>query len=390
MPISAIAPQPFDRLRANGFNQRSPKKILLINTRRIGDVLLTTPLIRSLRRAWPEAVIDVLVFASTAGILASNPDIDQVITVAERPDWRGHLRLLRRIWRRYDLALSTLTGDRPTLYAWAAAKHSAGLVEEGSKHDWKRRLLSQSAPFDNVHTHTVLMNLKLADLLGIPRCHELVSAWSEQDAQSVAAMLPFDPMQTEYAVLHTYPMFAYKTWHRAGWIELARWLAARGLRVVLVGGKQPDEMAYVDALLPQLPPDTINTTGRLSLGAVAYLLSRAQVYVGTDTSVTHIAAGLGVPTVALYGPSNPVKWGPWPKGYERDTNPYRMRGSQTVNNVTLLQGSGDCVPCMQEGCERHVNSLSACLQQMPADLVIAAVEQQLLTKAGGIDTAVPG
>ena len=369
---------------------QAPARILLINTRRIGDVLLTTLLIRSLRRAWPEAVIDVLVFESTAGILASNPDIDQVLTVAERPDWRSHLRLLRSIWRRYDLALSTLTGDRPTLYAWAAAKHSVGLVEEGNKHNWKRRMLSQTVPFDNINTHTVLMNLKLADCVGISRCHELVSAWSVQDAQSVAAMLPFDPTQTTYAVLHTYPMFAYKTWHQAGWVALAHWLAARGLRVVLVGGKQPDELAYVDALLPQLPQDTINATGRLSLGAVACLLSGAQVYVGTDTSVTHIAAGLGVPTVALYGPSNPVKWGPWPKGYDQDTNPYHMRGSQTVNNVTLLQGGGDCVPCMQEGCERHVNSLSACLQQMPSDIVIAAVEQFLSQKACTISPAVKG
>lgn len=359
---------------------QSCSRILLVNTRRIGDVLLSTPLIRSLRRAWPEAKIDVLVFESTAGILASNPDIDQILTVAERPDWRTHLRMLRSMWRRYDLALSTLSSDRPTLYAWAAGKHSVGLVDEGGKHEWKRRLLSQSAQTDHLNIHTVLMYLQLADLIGIPRCHEIVAAWSERDEQSIADILPFDPAQTVYAVLHTYPMFAYKTWHRTGWTELAHWLAARGLRLVLVGGNRSDEMAYVDALLPGLPDGTINATGRLGLGAVACLLSQARVYVGTDTSVTHMAAGLGVPTVALYGPSNPVKWGPWPKGYEQDENPYHMHGSQSVNNVTLLQGEGDCVPCMEEGCEHRLESLSACLQELPAARVIAAVEQMLLTR----------
>ena len=75
---------------------KNTSRILVINTRRIGDVLLATPLIRSLRRALPQAKIDVLVFESTAGVLSANPDIDQILVVAERPDWRSHLRLLRQ------------------------------------------------------------------------------------------------------------------------------------------------------------------------------------------------------------------------------------------------------------------------------------------------------
>ncbi|MFI4923362.1 MAG: glycosyltransferase family 9 protein, partial [Burkholderiales bacterium] len=66
-----------------------PEKILVIATLRIGDVLLTTPLIRSLRRARPHAQIDALVFAGTEGIIAANPDLRSVITIAERPGlWR--------------------------------------------------------------------------------------------------------------------------------------------------------------------------------------------------------------------------------------------------------------------------------------------------------------
>jgi heptosyltransferase-3 len=70
-----------------------------------------------------------------------------------------------------------------------------------------------------------------------------------------------------------------------------------------------------------------------------------------------------------------VKWGPWPKGYGEDRNPYKMRGTQRVNNVVLLQGEGDCVPCMEEGCERHNGSLSACLQNLPAARVIDALRE---------------
>ena len=104
-------------------------RILVVALRRLGDVLLTTPLIRSLKRAWPDAAIDVLVFAGTEGILAGNPDIASVITMAERPAAGESLALMRRLWRRYDLALSTQSGDRPTLFAWGSGRRSVGFVD---------------------------------------------------------------------------------------------------------------------------------------------------------------------------------------------------------------------------------------------------------------------
>jgi heptosyltransferase-3 len=356
---------------------KSPSRILVINTRRIGDALLATPLIRSLHLAWPEAKIDVLVFEATAGILKSNPDVDQVITVAERPKLSSHLGLLWQLWRHYDIAISTLPADRPTLYAWAAGKHSVGLVEAGHKHNWKRRLLSQSVQFDNINTHTVLMNLKLAELLGVPRCHEVVAAWKEEDKVAVRKALPFDPEVQAYAVLHVYPMFAYKAWRREAWADLANWLTGQGMRVVLTGGKSAEEVAYVRGLIGLLPSDTVDVAGKLSLAGVTYLLSKADAYVGPDTVVTHLAAASGTPTVALFGPSNPVKWGPWPKGYDENRNPYELRGTQHVNNVALLQGNDDCVPCMEEGCDRNIASESACLQNLPAARVITALRELL-------------
>ncbi len=355
----------------------APRRILLIATRRIGDVLLATPLIRSLRRAWPDARLDVLVFDGTQGILANNPDIDRIITVPERPRQGKHLSLLAKLWRRYDLALSALPGDRPTLYAWLAGKRRVGLLVPAANQAWKRRLLDAWTPFDNDTTHTVRMYLALADLLGIERHNEVVLAWSAAQADRVAMLLR---SVGPYAVLHVYPKFAYKTWHRSGWAELARWLENRGTRTVLTGSSAPDELAYVADLLPDLPAGTINLAGRLDFGEVACLLAGARIYVGPDTAVTHIAAAAGVPTVALFGPSNPVKWGPWPQGFAGSGNPYSLKGTQRAGNVVLMQGEGECVPCFQEGCHRHVNSLSDCLQQLSPDRVIAAAHELLEEK----------
>ena len=109
--------------------RRRRPRILVVALRRLGDVLLTTPLIRSLRRAWPDATIDVLVFADTAGILAGNPDIDRVIAMPARPTAAESLALARRLWSRYDLAVSTQAGDRPTFFAWIAGRKSVAPVE---------------------------------------------------------------------------------------------------------------------------------------------------------------------------------------------------------------------------------------------------------------------
>lgn len=358
-------------------NMKIPRRILVVATLRIGDVLLTTPLIRSLRRVWPHANISVLVFAGTEGILQNNPDIDGIVTVSRRPTFFEHLHLLWQLWRSFDLAISTMTNDRATLYARIGGKHAVGALDAGAKHQWKRNLLSQYSETEIVNTHTVLNYLRLADLLGIQRCQEVVMGWKAENIESVRSMIPFDVEVEPYVVLHAFPMYIYKAWRQDAWIELASWLKQNGMRIVLTGGNDLAEMASVKALQKLMPADTVNVAGEFGFSEVAYLLSKARAYVGPDTVVTHLAAAVGTPTVALFGPSNPVKWGPWPKEYAEERDPYHMKGTQRVNNVVLLQGEGDCVPCMEEGCDHHKGSLSICLQKLPTRRVIDALSELL-------------
>lgn len=348
-----------------------PRSVLVVVTRRIGDVLLATPLIRSVKHAWPDCALDVLVFTGTKGIIAANPDVRHVLTIAERPGLLQHLDFAAQLLRRYDVALSAVPGDRPTLYAFLAGRWRAGLLLPTRKEAWKRHLLHRWVPFDEQNTHTVLMHLALAEAIGIPRVCEVAVSWTPEDSRQVDALLGG---QGALAVLHTYPKFNYKMWHRAGWIDVAKWLAARGHRVVLTGSADPAELAYVADLARDMPAGTLNAAGRLSLGGAGCLLARSAVYVGPDTALTHMAAALGVPTVAFYGPTDPVKWGPWPRDYDGSGNPWRRLGSQSVGRVQLIQGDAPCAPCHKEGCDRHVASFSDCLQQLPATKVIAAME----------------
>ena len=354
---------------------KPPHTVLVVVTRRIGDVLLATPLIRSLKRAWPAAAIDVLVFAGTQGVLAANPDVRDVLIIAERPRMGEHFALARKIRRRYDVALSLVPSDRPTVYAWLAGRWCAGLVVDELKHRWKAWLLNRAVPFDNKDTHTVLMHLALADAVGVESDYEVIASSNASDGAELARHLPF-ALSEPFVVLHPYPKFNYKMWRHAAWAELARQLQARGLRVVLTGGSDAAELTYVGAIARELP-GVVNLAGKLTLSQTAGLLQSARAYVGPDTAVTHMAAALGIPVVSLYGPTNPVKWGPWPHGYARPANPWQRLGTQRVNNVTLMQGTVACVPCFNEGCDRHIESYSDCLQQLPVSRVAAALAEAI-------------
>jgi heptosyltransferase-3 len=356
-----------------------PQRVLVVVTRRIGDVLLATPVLRSLKAAWPHSSIDVLVFAGTQGFLMGNADVQRVLTVPERPGLIEHVHFLKGIARRYDLALSLVPGDRPTLYAWIAGRRRAGLLVADRKSRWKRRLLDAWVPFDDTDTHTVRMHLALLDVLGVPGVAKVVASWTPEDEKVAASLLaPF--AGARYAVLHPHPKFRYKMWTEQGWIAVGRWLVERGWRVVLTGGPEAEERAYV-ARIAQAIPGALDLAGRLTLAGVSVVVARAAIYVGPDTAVTHAAAALGVPTVALFGPSNPVKWGPWPAEHAADANAWLRTGTQANRNVRLIQGAGPCVPCGNEGCERHVASSSDCLTGLPAERVIAGIRDLLGAQA---------
>jgi heptosyltransferase-3 len=365
-------------MKKREFPPKEPKNILVIATRRIGDVLLATPVLRSLRHSYQDAKLDVVVFKGTESCITANKDIDRIITITEGATFREQVKTICKLFRRYDLAISTLSGDRPIFYSWIAGKSSIGLVENGYKHLWKRVLLDDYKLFDNYGTHTVGMNLSLLKLLDVRQIPEVIISWAESDEINVRQILPFDMEKELYSVIHVYPMFCYKMWNHEGWLDLIRWLHSNGLRTVLTGSNSSEELEYISFLSQSSPYDIINVAGALNLGEVGYLLSKASVYVGLDTSVTHMAAALGIPTIALYGPTNPVKWGPMPRNVSfSGESPYVRKGSQMVKNVFLLQGKGDCVPCHEEGCNRNTKSFSKCLQDIPAADVIQALKTMM-------------
>lgn len=349
------------------FNQ-PPSRILVVTMRYLGDTLLVTPLLNSLKKAYPEASCDVLLYKNTAAMLAGNPSVSNLITTVTKPGWQEHIKLCKSIFRRYDLAISTQTGDRPTLYTFLAAPVRIGFVPQKSQTGWfKRYLFTRWLEFDTEKTHTVLELLKFCQLLEIAPDYQLTPPQVVNEDFKVSDFFSSD----NYVVLHPMPQWRYKQWTPEGWAAIADYCQQQGLKIVISGSPAFAELDYIAKL--QLPEDTVNLAGKLSLAQLAQVIKGAKLFIGCDTGTTHLAAATGVATVALFGPSDPVKWTPWPVDYHGDEPPFVTHGSQHVNNVYLIQGQKDCVPCYFEGCERHRESYSACLDAITPEQVQAVI-----------------
>jgi heptosyltransferase-3 len=347
-------------------------RILVITLRRLGDVLLTTPLIRTLRRGFPQARLEVLVFAGSERILSGNPDIDGVVTLRIGAGFGESFALIRRLWRRYDLVVSTQAGDRPTFFAWAAGRRRVGLIPtQGDGTWWKRLLLHEPVPAKAVE-HRVEQLLRLSDSLGLaPQVDQVPPQATPADA--VAPPRP-------YAVIHINPMYRYKRWTADGWRGLAQALIARGLAVVATQGRDADEAVYADEVWNAADPAVVRERGKLDFGGLAALLRDAAVYVGPDTSITHLAAACGCPTIGLYGPTSPRLIGPWPIG--GTTPPWQSAGTiQQRGNVWVVQNPLPCLPCERLGCAGHLDSHAQCLDELGVAQVMRAVDAALARNA---------
>ncbi len=352
--------------------------ILVVATRQIGDVLLTTPLVRAARTRWPRARIEVLGFTGTLGMLAGNADVDGTIELPARLGWRGALSAIRRLWRRYDLALITDGGDRAHALGWIAGRRRSGIVPpRESSTRWKQFLLHHAilAAGDRGTVHTVAEK------------HALLAPWlGAADTVPPVTVPQSEPLPPDLntavlpgaVVVHAPSMWAYKQWPTAHYAEVVRTLLAQGRQVVLTGSNSPRDQDCIAPLRALgSAPALLDTSGRLGFRQIVTLLQRAALYVGPDTSVSHLAAASGVPVVAVFGPSNPMRWAPWPARSAQPVAWTRSAGRQEVGNVTLLQSDLPCVPCGRAGCEDHRDSRADCLPAIIPARVLAEAARVL-------------
>jgi heptosyltransferase-3 len=366
------------------------RRILVVVPAQLGDVLLCTPLIRAARARWPEARIDVLGFAGTLAMLAGNPDVAERIEIDKSRGIGGQLRQALTLWRRYDLALVTRTTDRAHLYGWVAARVRSGVVlDHGPGHRWKRWAL-QHRVTPRAEVHQVLEKLAL------------IAPWQPQPG--VLSVVPPTPepvpeallqqLRPSFVVVHAPSMWRYKQWPVAHFRAVVQALLAEGVQVVLSGSGSANDQAIVAAVRDVgRAPELLDFSGRLSLAQWTGVLAHARAYLGPDTSVTHLAAALGVPIVSIYGPTPPEQFGPWPRAHAA-VPPWQHRAQrQEVQRIVLLQGDDlpgrRCVPCGAMGCEGRHDSVSQCLTTITPERVLDELHA-LMDSRQSVEQITPG
>lgn len=295
------------------------ERILIIRLDLIGDVLFSVPAIRNTRRRFPEARLDVLVAPNTAPLLAECPYVNHVYTldahaVTHLPGifspgaWRqvwATLRALRA--QRYDLCLSLYGVPAATVSLLSGAPHRAGFADEAPPGALTLLAAGSRLPQDR---HEVHCALAVAVAAGVAATPDGMETWVNDSDRAWAQAALAAPAGAQWVACGHGSRNGYaKRWPRRHWIAFINRLQQAGYRAVLVGG--PDEAGEAARIAAACDAAPLTLTGATTLGQLAAVLARCTLMVGSDSGPLHLAAALGTRVVGLYGPTSPVRYGPF-------------------------------------------------------------------------------
>jgi heptosyltransferase-3 len=345
---------------------RPPARILCIKLKHIGDVLLMTPAIHALRQAWPKSAISALVPRATEDVLAGNPDLTEVLAFDREAGIGGSWSTLRALRRQTpDLVLEMGQGDREAVLGWLSGARQRVGYEPGRSGGWRRGLLTHAVPWNGAQ-HVVETNLDLVRACGIPAeaSRPVLVVRPEMRARMAARLASAGVGSGEpLVVVHPVSRWLFKAWPETSCAQvIARLVRQERVAVALTSGPGPAEMEAARRILARVEASgggggILNLIGETRLAELAAILERAALFLGVDSAPMHMAAALGVPVVALFGPSGEVSWGPWGDGHVVITSPYL------------------CRPCGQDGCLG--SKRSDCLEAISAQRVWQAAEPLL-------------
>lgn len=348
-------------------------RALVIKLRHHGDVLLASPVLSTLKRAAPQCEIDALVYADTAAMMEGHPALSQLHWIDR--DWKrsglfrqmaAERNLLRRLLaRRYDLVVH-LTDHPRGAWLTRLIKPIWSVAPESAPRWWWRnsfRVLYRH-PIGRSR-HTIEINLDALRRLGIQPADDdkalRLVAGAAAEARIDELFIRCGLTVGSYIHIHPGSRWLFKCWPAASVAQLADALATKGFRIVLTAAPGAAEGKMIETVRKSMNAAVIDLAGQLNLKELAALTARARLFVGVDSAPMHIAAAMGTPVVALFGPTDDIAWAPW-----------------SVVARVVTSGQHPCRPCGLDGCGG--SKVSECLTQLPVAQVLAACNELL---AGG-------
>lgn len=347
----------------------------------IGDTLFATPVVRALRQRYPKAYIAVLVYPANQGILEGNPNIDEIFvhpTLGQFGHWRDSFRWVRRLdglyplfslfgelrRRRFELAVDLATFSQFLTRVVCRIPHRIKLRLPFLWWLMSRRNRSWGK------THATDHYLGVVESLGLEAMDRRPLIYLSGDERAFARRyLKEQRVGEEHILVALHPggdgWYGLKQWAPENFARLGDALVRRHkAKVIILGGPGERELAHRVASLMEEEP--INGAGETTLKQTAALLERCQVFVGNDSGPMHVAAAVNTPVVGIYGPSNPVNFGPHGERHR------------------IVRTALPCSPCFYfiGGTPlwmRPLCSTCKCLKLTTMDQVLGAVESLLTT-----------
>ncbi len=328
----------------------------------LGDVILSTPSLRAVRRRYPEAHLALIVGRSAYEAVAHSPYLNDCVIynpASKERGPRGAWAFARRLRREaFDLSIDLQNSRRTHLLAWAA-----GIPVRVGYHRKFGAALNRGVRLPRVVLAPVAHQQYLLRQAGIEPSGDELELWPSTQDEAVARTLLPDPEVPGQATVGLHPggsgRWKTKRWDLGRWAQLADALARQGLRVVITGG--PGEQGLAEAMGSQMTSKPLVLVGRTRILELACVIKRCQAFVAHDSSPLHLAAAMGTPTVALFGPTDPRRH--LPPGFK----------GQVIKRDVF------CAPCYSATCRTVTH---ACMQRIAVADVLGAVLAAVSGTAG--------
>ncbi|MBM3249390.1 MAG: lipopolysaccharide heptosyltransferase II [Candidatus Omnitrophica bacterium] len=338
------------------------KRILIIRTDRIGDVLLSTPVISNLRDEYPHAYIAMMVSPCAREIVEGNPYLDEVIVYDKdgmHKGMRQAIKLSRVLKEKaFDLAVVLHPANRVHLLTFFAGiprrvgydRKLGFLLTDRIKHT---KQLGEK--------HESEYNLDLLRYLGIePKDKALFMPVRKESEDYAEGTLKKEGINSDDILLAIHPAASCpsKVWPNERFAEVANALAQKhGFKILVMAG--PKDTALAEKLMHSLRFPAVNLAGRTSVSQLASFLRRSAIFISNDSGPVHIASAIGVPVVSIFGRAqkglSPLRWGPLGL---KDRFLHRQAG---------------CIECLAHNCQKEF----ACLKAITVQDVLQAAEEIL-------------
>jgi heptosyltransferase III len=333
-------------------------KILLLQLKRIGDLILTTPAVVALRERFPDAEVTLVVSSECADLLPAISGVDRILMA--RRNLSDVAAFLTVAGKKFDYCIDFTRNDRSaflTFLSNASKRIVSYRVRDQSKS--RARLYTD---FVNVRVrdlHTIDYNLALLEPLGIEGVSSRLHLQLPQSArEKVDALRRSWNIRKPYIVLHPGSARQEKLWEAGRWARvIERFDQDTELDLVLTSGASKHEQAHIAAIKNET--EIIDLSGKTDLLTLAVLINEARLLVTVDSAPVHLAAATRTPQVILFGPTNPFHWRP------RESPALILQG-KTPEPVTEFSPVQPRLPVSQISTEAVISAMNSLLSQHAA------------------------